>query len=150
MYLPRKNCARNEGKLALRIRLGTLSLALHLQIKNCVLNSKVIKCALKFHGVHFRVYVLRILVLSFYFQPDLCAGSFRCTALVEQLLEQGAGDCQIDVISTLPNRYTTYSADALEYEKHNTLNSYIIIYFSPIIFMMMKNIVYCINVNYET
>lgn len=64
---------------------------------------------------------MRILVLSFYFQPDLCAGSFRCTALVKQLLAEKAEDIEIEVITTLPNRYATYSKDALEYEKHEGL-----------------------------
>jgi glycosyltransferase involved in cell wall biosynthesis len=64
---------------------------------------------------------LRILVLSFYYQPDLCAGSFRCTALVEQLLKKNA-NCIVDVISTLPNRYTSFSAEALRFEQNERLN----------------------------
>ena len=31
---------------------------------------------------------MRILVLSFYYAPDLCAGSFRTTAFVEELKKQ--------------------------------------------------------------
>jgi len=58
---------------------------------------------------------VRILVLSFYFQPDLCAGSFRCTALIEELKKYD--DCEIEVITTLPNRYASFSAEALQLEK---------------------------------
>jgi glycosyltransferase involved in cell wall biosynthesis len=57
----------------------------------------------------------RILVLSFYFEPDLSAGSFRCTSLVNALLEHQ--NCQIDVITTLPNRYNSFSVSAPEYEE---------------------------------
>lgn len=62
---------------------------------------------------------MKILVLSFYYQPDLCAGSFRCAALVQQLRQQA--DCQIEVITTLPNRYASYSAVAPEHEEAGNL-----------------------------
>lgn len=55
---------------------------------------------------------MRILILSFYYQPDLCAGSFRNTALVEQLLKYSPAGTHIDVITTLPNRYAQFSAQA--------------------------------------
>lgn len=58
---------------------------------------------------------MRILVLSFYYQPDLCAGSFRCTALIEELKKYS--NCEIDIITTLPNRYASFSADAQKKEK---------------------------------
>lgn len=53
----------------------------------------------------------RILVLSFYYQPDLCAGSFRCTALVEELAKTGAS---IHVMTTAPNRYESFTVKANE------------------------------------
>lgn len=56
----------------------------------------------------------RILYLTFYFEPDLCAGSFRNSPLVKELA--GRFDGEIDVITTLPNRYQTFQADALEFE----------------------------------
>ncbi len=62
---------------------------------------------------------MRILVLSFYYQPDLCAGSFRCTALVEALKKHS--NCEIDIITTLPNRYASFSADALRIEKEGNV-----------------------------
>lgn len=55
---------------------------------------------------------MRILVLSFYYTPDLCAGSFRAAALVESLIGCLPPSSQIDVITTLPNRYSSFSVDA--------------------------------------
>ena len=55
----------------------------------------------------------RILFLTFYFEPDLCAGSFRNTPLAYELLSQlreKFPDSEVDVITTVPNRYSTYSA----------------------------------------
>jgi len=57
---------------------------------------------------------VKLLVLSFYFQPDLCAGSFRSTALIDQL--QKFEELDIDVITTLPNRYASFSSTAKEQE----------------------------------
>jgi len=62
---------------------------------------------------------VRILVLSFYYHPDLCAGSFRCTALVEELKKQS--DCEIDIITTLPNRYASFSVDAQKIEEEDNV-----------------------------
>lgn len=64
----------------------------------------------------------RILFLSFYFEPDLCAGSFRNSPLAYELALQAKSlDAEIDVITTLPNRYSTYNAEAPEYEKRKNL-----------------------------
>ena len=54
---------------------------------------------------------MKILVLSFYFRPDLSAGSFRATALVDALRKLAPIGTQIDVITTLPNRYHSFAAD---------------------------------------
>jgi hypothetical protein len=59
---------------------------------------------------------MRILFLSFYFKPDLSAGSFRSTALVEALIAQLPSDAHIEVITTLPNRYKSFSPEALKTE----------------------------------
>ncbi len=61
---------------------------------------------------------MKILLLSFYYSPDLSAGSFRATALVESLLKNLPPDSQIDVLTTLPNRYTSYLVDAPLVENH--------------------------------
>ena len=66
--------------------------------------------------------IKKILFLSFYFEPDLCAGSFRNSPLAHELAEQARRkNIQIDVITTLPNRYSTYSTSALEYEEFENL-----------------------------
>ena len=62
----------------------------------------------------------RIVYLTFYFRPDLCAGSFRNSPLALELAKQ-AKDVLIDVYTTLPNRYSTFDADALEFEDFNNL-----------------------------
>lgn len=60
---------------------------------------------------------LRILVLSFYFRPDLSAGSFRATAFVNALIEKMPISGRIDVFTTLPNRYKSFSVEAPGEEK---------------------------------
>lgn len=63
---------------------------------------------------------MKLLVLSFYYSPDLSAGSFRATALV-QALRQLAPHAQIDVVTTLPNRYSSFNQAAQEIESHDGL-----------------------------
>jgi len=53
---------------------------------------------------------MKLLVLSFYYEPDLSAGSFRATALVKALRERIGPAAEIDVVTTEPNRYATYAA----------------------------------------
>jgi glycosyltransferase involved in cell wall biosynthesis len=62
----------------------------------------------------------RIIYLTFYFRPDLCAGSFRNSPLALELAKQ-AKDVLIDVYTTQPNRYSTFDADAPEFEEFNNL-----------------------------
>lgn len=64
---------------------------------------------------------MKILILSFYYYPDLCAGSFRCTALVKQLCQRMDPNVEIDVITTLPNRYASFNANAPEFEQRQGL-----------------------------
>ena len=64
----------------------------------------------------------RIVYLTFYFQPDLCAGSFRNSPLAIELANQAKNkDILIEVYTTLPNRYSTFDVDASEYEEQNNL-----------------------------
>lgn len=65
---------------------------------------------------------MRILVLSFYFPPDLSAGSFRCRALVDALLAALPADARVDVVTTLPNRYSSYQSKAVESEVFDRLH----------------------------
>jgi len=62
---------------------------------------------------------LKVLVLTFYYSPDLCAGSFRTTALIEELKKTKG--IEIEVITTMPNRYSSFETKALEYEKKNNV-----------------------------
>ena len=64
---------------------------------------------------------MKLLVLSFYYQPDLSAGSFRTTALVKALLDKLPADAHIELITTLPNRYSSFSSEAPEFEEHPRL-----------------------------
>lgn len=65
---------------------------------------------------------MRILLLSFYYPPDLCAGSFRAGPLVDALLQVGAGDIHVDVVTTMPNRYHSLRADAPAFEQRGGLS----------------------------
>jgi hypothetical protein len=66
----------------------------------------------------------RILYLTFYFEPDLCAGSFRNSPLVKELAKQVQGQAIIDVVTTLPNRYSSFKAEAQEFEERDNYNVY--------------------------
>ena len=63
----------------------------------------------------------RILYLTFYFRPDLCAGSFRNTPLALELAKQLEGQSEVEVITTMPNRYSSFNPDAKKYQKNNNL-----------------------------
>ncbi len=63
----------------------------------------------------------KIIYLTFYFEPDLCAGSFRNTPLVKELAAQLADQCEIEVITTMPNRYQTFKVTAEPYEQNDNL-----------------------------
>lgn len=55
----------------------------------------------------------RILFLTFYFEPDLCAGSFRNSPLAYELAKQAEDkNIDIDVITTFPNRYASFETNA--------------------------------------
>lgn len=58
----------------------------------------------------------KILYLTFFFEPDLSAGSFRNSPLAKELADQLKGKAEIDVITTLPNRYSTFDIAAPTFE----------------------------------
>lgn len=64
---------------------------------------------------------MRLLVLTFYYPPDLSAGSFRTSALVEALHALRPEGLQIDVITTTPNRYHNMAEGAAAFEDHGWL-----------------------------
>lgn len=63
----------------------------------------------------------RIIYLTFYFEPDLCAGSFRNSPLAKVLADKVKEDCVVEVYTTMPNRYDTYHAEASAYEERGNL-----------------------------
>jgi len=60
---------------------------------------------------------MKILMLTFYFEPDLCAGSFRNTPLFNELKNHLNEDDFIHVITTQPNRYKSFKSKAEAVEK---------------------------------
>jgi glycosyltransferase involved in cell wall biosynthesis len=58
----------------------------------------------------------RILIVSFYYPPDLSAGSFRISAFVEALSRLSPDDVVTEVVTTSPNRYHSYDRKAPESE----------------------------------
>ena len=65
---------------------------------------------------------MRILILSFYYPPDLSAGSFRARSISEALASKMNPNDTLDIISTRPNRYASYSETAPETERHGSIN----------------------------
>lgn len=66
----------------------------------------------------------RILYLTFYFEPDLCAGSFRNTPLIKELATQSKGKALVDVVTTLPNRYSSFDVNAPQYQEGDNYTVY--------------------------
>lgn len=62
---------------------------------------------------------MRVLLLSYYFTPDLGAGSFRAKALADALV--AIPGVKLDVITTEPNRYHSHKpdTDALDGENYS-------------------------------
>lgn len=67
---------------------------------------------------------MNILLLSFYYHPDLSAGSFRAEALVGALRGQLPAGSQIDVVTTLPNRYAGFTQEAQTTEVQDGVSIY--------------------------
>ncbi|WP_404398451.1 glycosyltransferase family 4 protein [Idiomarina loihiensis] len=64
---------------------------------------------------------MKILFLSFYFPPDLSAGSFRASALLDALMHFLLEEDEVHVITTSPNRYSDFGARADEEEVRDKL-----------------------------
>lgn len=64
---------------------------------------------------------MRILLLSFYFEPDLCAGSFRSTSLAGELSARLDEADDLQIITTMPNRYRSFRAEAPVLEKRGNV-----------------------------
>ncbi len=63
----------------------------------------------------------KILYLTYFFEPDLGAGSFRNSALAESLSARSDGQAEITLITTQPNRYESLREAAPVYEKRNNM-----------------------------
>lgn len=64
----------------------------------------------------------KILYLTFYYEPDLSAGSFRNSPLVMELAKQSEDTAEIDVVTTFPNRYDSFKAEVEEREINKNIN----------------------------
>lgn len=62
---------------------------------------------------------MKILLLTFYFAPDLSAGSFRNTSLVKAFSKIFNDDDVLHVVTTKPNRYSSFRVDAPTFEQHS-------------------------------
>ncbi len=58
----------------------------------------------------------RILLLTFFYPPDLSAGSFRAKALVDALRAYRGKPVQVDVLTTQPNRYYEHASETQAFE----------------------------------
>jgi len=64
---------------------------------------------------------MNILILTFYYPPDLSAGSFRAKAFAEALMNRVNRDDHIFIITTIPNRYHSYKFDVPETEENGNI-----------------------------
>ncbi|HHI92127.1 MAG TPA: glycosyltransferase WbuB [Gammaproteobacteria bacterium] len=55
---------------------------------------------------------MKLIFFTFYYPPDLCAGSFRAAALTDALSRKLNSDDEIHVITTQPNRYASHQVKA--------------------------------------
>lgn len=55
--------------------------------------------------------------MTFYYHPDLCAGSFRSKAFINALQPLLQSDDSIDIITTMPNRYKSFRREAAPFEE---------------------------------
>lgn len=65
---------------------------------------------------------MKILLLSFYFPPDLSAGSFRADALVQALTPQLPAQAEVHVLTTRPNRYASAELNAPQREQRGSVH----------------------------
>jgi len=73
---------------------------------------------------------MRILLLSFFYPPDLSAGAFRTKSIVEALKDQGLKNLKVYVISTMPNRYSSFNAPTLKRSNKDE----VFVYRTPLLF----------------
>lgn len=64
---------------------------------------------------------MRILIVTFYYEPDLCAGSFRASAFIRALKRSVTANDSIDIVTTMPNRYGSFRAEAFDFERNENI-----------------------------
>lgn len=64
---------------------------------------------------------MKILMLTFYYPPDLCAGSFRAGQLVSAIDKESDENISVEVISTMPNRYDTYKPENISDQDYGNI-----------------------------
>ena len=68
---------------------------------------------------------MRILLLSFYYPPDIGPGSLRAKSIVDALRVvsqlSDVTNLSVDVLTTLPHRYRSLTANALEFEQEGNV-----------------------------
>jgi glycosyltransferase involved in cell wall biosynthesis len=67
---------------------------------------------------------MRLLVLTFYYPPDLCAGSFRSGALVKSLEKIMGPEDTVDIVTTYPNRYKDFTPETRTKDGSDRINVY--------------------------
>jgi glycosyltransferase involved in cell wall biosynthesis len=65
---------------------------------------------------------MRILLLSFYYPPDIGPGPLRAESIVKSLIEVGPPNLKIDVLTTLPNRYHSFRMKAKHFESYDQVS----------------------------
>ena len=64
---------------------------------------------------------MKIVFFTFYYPPDLCAGSFRAIALAQALSKRMKDDDELHIITTHPNRYENHRVRADNIEIHENI-----------------------------
>ena len=88
---------------------------------------------------------MKIVFFSFYYPPDLCAGSFRAVALASALEKKISANDELHVITTHPNRYADYREEAEDIELNGNVTIHRVsvpIHKSTIISQILSFIVY--------
>lgn len=63
---------------------------------------------------------MRVLLLSFYYPPDIGPGALRAESIAKALVQQEG--VQVDVITTFPNRYNSFRQQTRSNEKRDGIN----------------------------
>ena len=65
---------------------------------------------------------MKILMLSFYYPPDIGPGPLRAHSIVEAIKNNPGNEVYIDILTTMPNRYSTLPAEALAREQGSVVS----------------------------